>query len=64
MAQTSVDFLWKSLLDSGFKELENVEGFYYKALEIHHQEIVNANWEGCEDSDRAEAYYNETFKTK
>ncbi len=43
------------MIDNLSVDLENYE-------EIHHQEIVNANWEASEDSDRAEEYYNKTFK--
>lgn len=33
-------------------------------VEIHKEEIIDANWEACEDSDRAEQYYNKTFKSE
>ena len=31
---------------------------------IHKEEIIDANWEASEDSDRAEQYYKNTFKNK
>ena len=62
MGKTSVDFLWRWLMDNPFASDEKSLEAYRKAKEIHHQEIVNANWEASEDSDRAEQYYNETFK--
>ena len=34
MKQPAVEWLWKALLDSGFKDIEDVEGFYYKAKEM------------------------------
>ena len=36
--QTAVEWLWKSLIDSGFKEIEDVEGFYYKAKEMENEQ--------------------------
>ena len=31
----------------------------YKAM--HKEEVIDANWEASEDTERAEQYYNETF---
>jgi hypothetical protein len=31
-------------------------------LPMEKEQIINANWEASEDTDRAEQYYNETFK--
>ena len=62
--QTSVDFLWRWWMDNPFASYEEGVEAYRKAKEIHHQEIINANWESCEDSDRAEQYYNKTFKNR
>jgi len=45
------------MIDNLSVDLENYE-------EIHKEEIIDANWEGCEDSDRAEQYYNKTFKSE
>jgi hypothetical protein len=45
------------MIDNLFVDLENYQ-------EIHKEEIINANWEACEDSDRAEQYYNKTFKSE
>ena len=42
--------------------IDNLSIDLEKYEEIHKEEIVNANWEACEDSDRAEQYYNKTFK--
>jgi hypothetical protein len=65
MAQeTSVDFLWRWWNDNPFASYEEGLDAYRQAKEIHHQEIVNSNWEASEDSDRAEEYYNITFKNK
>ncbi len=62
--QTSVDFLWRWWMDNPFASYEEGVEAYRKAKEIHHQEIVNANWEASEDSDIAEQYYNKTFKSE
>jgi hypothetical protein len=75
MTQTSVDYLWKSLLECGFKEIENVEGFYYKAKEINKEEIKKSWLAAWKDSminplednyyePEAEQYYNETYQSK
>lgn len=42
--------------------IDNLSIDLEKYEEIHKEEIVNANWEASEDSDRAEEYYNQTFK--
>jgi hypothetical protein len=59
--QTSVEWLWRWWMDNPFASYEEGLKAYRQAKEIHHQEIVNANWEASEDSDRAEEYYNKTF---
>jgi hypothetical protein len=65
---TAVEWLWKALLDSGFEDIEDVEGFYYQAIEMEKQQIKYAFNEGwvhgnnCIDKPSKE-YYNKTFKT-
>jgi len=66
---TAVEWLWKVLLDNGFQELENVEGFYYQAKEMEKQQIIDAVNFGDERGkittySTAEQYYNETFKSE
>lgn len=70
--KTAVEWLWKVLLDNGFQELENVEGFYYHAKEMEKQQIIEAHGDeqshlqddGSWRTVTAEQYYNETFKSK
>jgi len=45
------------MIDNLFVDLENYE-------EIHKEEIIDAYWEVYEDSNRAEQYYNQTFKSE
>ena len=35
-----------------------------QAKEMEKQQIIEANWEASEDTDRAEQYYNKTFKSE
>jgi hypothetical protein len=35
-----------------------------QAKEMEKQQIIDANWEASEDTDRAEQYYKETFKSE
>jgi hypothetical protein len=35
-----------------------------QAKEMEKEQIINANWEASEDTDRAEQYYKETFKSE
>ena len=66
---TAVEWLWKALLDSGFEDIEDVEGFYYQALKMEKQQIIESNRDGvdmCVDKKpfiSGEQYYNETFKS-
>ena len=62
---TTVEWLWKALLDSGFKDIEDVEGFYYQAIEMEKQQH-ELTWEksgnGSYQNINFEKYYSETFK--
>jgi hypothetical protein len=57
--QTAVEWLWKSLIDSGFKDIENVEGFYYKAKEMDDEFL-----EKLKDFDTWREWKNSNMKTK
>jgi hypothetical protein len=57
--QTAVEWLWKSLIDSGFKDIENVEGFYYKAKEMDDEFL-----EKLKDFDTWREWKNSSMKTK
>jgi hypothetical protein len=57
--QTAVEWLATRLL---YPDIHNP--YIEKALEMEKKQIIDANWEGCEDSDRAEQYYNQTFKSE
>lgn len=65
MKQTAVEWLYNNL-KSHFEHdgdlLEVVQMSFEKAKEMEKEQIINANWEASEDTDRAEQYYNETFK--
>lgn len=62
---TAVEWLWKALLDSGFEDIEDVEGFYYQALEMEKQQH-EITWEksgnGNYQNISFEQYYSETYK--
>ena len=65
--QTSVEWLENEIYKLYIRENGELPYLYiiqliHQAEEIHKEEIINANWEACEDSDRAEQYYNKTFK--
>ena len=65
MEKTAVEYLIEQLEFA----LPNIEWSNYrnetdKAKEIHKQQIIDANWEASEDSDRAEQYYKNTFKNR
>ena len=75
MKQTAVEWLWKSLIYSGFKDIEYVQGFYYKAKQMEKEQIIEAydeaKVEGMYLAANSEykhlqgfEYYNETFKEK
>ncbi len=66
---TAVEWLWKALLDSGFKELENVEGFYYQAKEMEkeinrkmYEHAMFALVDGNGHGETFDEYWNRTFK--
>ena len=67
---TAVEWLWKVLLDNGFQELENVEGFYYQAKEMEKQQLNDAynaerpNLTCYEENTAFTEYYNETFNNE
>lgn len=67
---TAVEWLWKVLLDNGFQELENVEGFYYHAKEMEKQQLNDAynadrpNLTCYEENTAFTEYYNETFNNE
>jgi hypothetical protein len=44
--------------------IDNLNIGLEKYEEIHKEEIIDANWEVSEDSDRAEQYYKNTFKNR
>jgi hypothetical protein len=70
MKKTAVEWLWKSLLDSGFQDIKNAEGFYYQAKEMEKRQIIEARvtapllstFDKADYKEEAEQYYNETFK--
>ena len=69
MKQTAVEWLQQEvILQTNLPlNLENVLVFnklIEQAKEMEKQQIINANWEASEDTDRAEQYYNETFKSE
>lgn len=40
----------------------DIERLFKQALENEKQQIIDANWESSEDTDRAEQYYIKKFK--
>lgn len=57
MKQTAVEYLWKALIENGFAEIEDVEGFYYQAKEMEKQQILEAYDKGRGDGyDEAQGY--------
>ena len=61
--QTAVEWLFEQLWETP-KDKLNWYAILQQAKEIEKQQIIDANWEASEDSDRAEQYYNKTFKNK
>jgi hypothetical protein len=69
MKQTAVEWLEEFLNSHCNPSVCNVEYSDFKlaiqqAKEMEKEQIINANWEASEDTDRAEQYYNETFKSE
>ena len=60
MKQTAVEWLVEQLSCGEFLDEELIEA----ANKMFEQQIIDANWEASEDTERAEQYYNETFKKK
>ena len=74
MKQTAVEYLWENYLDRSLSNEDiqyNIEVFE-KAKEMEKEQIVNARINGDMNSrciaklakEKAEQYYNETFKSK
>lgn len=65
MEKTAVEYLIEQL-EFALPDIEwsNYRNETDKAKEIHKQQIIDANWEASEDSDRAEQYYKNTFKNR
>ena len=57
---TAVEWLMDKLFDPTFDSGKQIDWFE-QAKEMEKQQIINANWEASEDTDRAEQYYDETF---
>jgi|LakMenEpi03Aug12_release.lakeMendotaPanAssembly.Ray.scaffolds.fasta_scaffold3695903_1 hypothetical protein len=74
MKQTAVEWQHVELMRINFEYAtmkitprefqEQTKDILDKAKEMEKQQIIDANWEASEDTDRAEQYYNETFKSK
>jgi hypothetical protein len=63
--QTAVEWLWKSLIDSGFKDIEDVEGFYYKAKEIEKEQRIKGYQLGYDAGYKVcEMKFNGLFKSE
>jgi len=60
--KTAVEWLIEELEDNSIN-LDLAFELIEQAKEMEKQQIINANWEASEDTDRAEQYYNETFKS-
>jgi len=60
--KTAVEWLVEQLMP----KVLTAEQYYHieKAKEMEKQQIIEANWEASEDTDRAEQYYNKTFKSE
>ena len=76
MKQTAVEWLVEQLTEVERKNWINnkilsigkntlakqtFDGIIEQAKEMEKQQIIDANWEASEDTDRAEHYYNETY---
>lgn len=57
---TSVEWLVSQQKHNKLFDIETIE----QAKAMHKQEVIDANWEASEDTERAEQYYNATFKSE
>jgi hypothetical protein len=66
--QTAVDWLIEQMKQRESQGLTlsmyELEMFAEQANKMFEEQIIQANWEASEDTDRAEQYYNETFKSE
>ena len=64
MKETAVEWLEKIRQGQKGQPFDDYEWeiAFNHAKEMEKEQIINANWEASEDTDRAEQYYNETFK--
>ena len=61
--QTAVDAAFEKLANQGLlitRDYKNLVA-YREAKEIEKEQIIEANWEASEDTERANNYYNETY---
>ena len=62
MKQTAVEWLVEQLMP----KVLTAEQYYHieKAKVMEKAQIIDANWEASKDTNRAEQYYNETYKSE
>ena len=60
MKQTAVEWLVEQYKKVGGISISMVE----KAKVMEKEQIIDANWEASKDTNRAEQYYNKTFKSE
>jgi len=63
MKQTAAEWLFEKLWNTD-KDKFTWYAILKQAKEMEKQQIIEANWEASEDTDRAEQYYNKTFKSE
>jgi hypothetical protein len=62
MKQTAVEWLEEKLIDAGLQFTKGEALEIKQAKEMEKQQIIDANWEASEDTERAEEYYFNTFQ--
>ena len=60
--QTVVDSIIEFMKENQYFIGNDLYEFMKQAKKMEKEQIINANWEASEDTDRAEQYYNLTFK--